>query len=287
MLEPRSRQTVRIALAVAAGAAAVLGFSCGDGEVVQKLASAPPAKAALALNAGGAGADAVDAMALDQSGNIVVAGTFAESITIAGTELTATGGRDAFVAKLTSGGVLLWAKAFGTAGSDQVGGVAVVDGHDVVVVGTFQDTLELGGGPLVSAGGSDVYAVRFDGAGTHLWSKRFGGTALDRGNRVVADGGSVIVAGEFSDTVDFDGTPLTSVGQTDAFVLRLDAATGAVAAAVGFGGTDSDAAEALLAPGGGMVAVAGTFRDELKLAASTLTSQGDNDVFLLKFRIGQ
>jgi hypothetical protein len=287
MPAPRPRQYVRLVVVAATGAAAVLAFSCGQSEVVERTASAPPAKAALALNAGGAGADTIEAMAIDQSGNIIIAGTFADAITIAGTELTSTGGRDVFLAKLTSGGVLLWAKSFGSPGLDQVGGLAIEGGHDAVVVGTFQETLELGGEPLVSAGGSDAFVARFDTAGNHVWSKRFGGSALDRGNRVTVDGDSLLVAGEFSDTVDFDGTPLTSLGQTDAFVVRLDAATGAVSSAVGFGGAESDAAGALLAPGGGMVAVGGTFEGELKLASQTLTSVGDNDVFLLKFRIGK
>ncbi len=71
--------------------------------------------------------------------------------------------------------------AYDTSGSGSDNGYAVaVDGDgNVVVAGYFVNTVDFGGGPLTSAGGSDVFAVKLSGDGEHLWSQRFGGTSDD------------------------------------------------------------------------------------------------------------
>jgi hypothetical protein len=58
--------------------------------------------------------------------------------------------------------------------------------------------------------------------GTHLWSKRFGDTELQRGLRTTTDSaGNVLFTGNFLGTVDFEGGALTSAGDVDLFVAKL------------------------------------------------------------------
>src|SRR5262245_41733004 len=52
--------------------------------------------------------------------------------------------------------------------------------------------------------------------GTHRWSRGFGDHALAYDIEATADGGAVIV-GQFTQTVDFGGGPLTSAGGADIF----------------------------------------------------------------------
>jgi hypothetical protein len=43
-------------------------------------------------------------------------------------------------------------------------GVAVDGSGDVIVTGYFDDTVDFGGGPLSSAGGWDIFLVKFTAA---------------------------------------------------------------------------------------------------------------------------
>ena len=92
----------------------------------------------------------------------------------------------------------------------------------VLVAGVFTGTVNLGGSPLVSAGGMDIFVAKYSPSGAHIWSKRFGGTSTDYGYGVAIDGaGNVLSTGYFQNSADFGGGPLTSAGRQDVFVLSL------------------------------------------------------------------
>jgi hypothetical protein len=55
------------------------------------------------------------AVSVDKSGNILLAGAFRGSITLGGTTLTSAGEEDAFIAKLSPTGQVMWAQKFGDA----------------------------------------------------------------------------------------------------------------------------------------------------------------------------
>jgi hypothetical protein len=80
-----------------------------------------------------------------------------------------------------------WSQRFGSTGGDQSSGLAITPTGDVIVVGSFEGTVDFGGGPLVSAGSSDIFVARYSPAGVHQWSKRFGGTSLDYATDVAVD----------------------------------------------------------------------------------------------------
>jgi len=84
--------------------------------------------------------------------------------------------------------------------------------------------MDCGGGPLTSAGGTDIFVVKFDPNGNHLWSQRFGDSDSQYGTGVAADAtGNVILTGSFYGTVDFGGGPLTDAcnEQADIFVAKF------------------------------------------------------------------
>ncbi|MBI4705509.1 MAG: hypothetical protein HY744_30820 [Deltaproteobacteria bacterium] len=118
-------------------------------------------------------------------------------------------------------GAQLWSKAFGGA---SIGYSVAVDGSgSALVTGSFDGTVDFGGGPLTSAGGYDIFVAKLDNAGGHLWSKSFGDASGQGGWAIAADGsGNVLVTGGFAGAVDFGGGPLTSAGGGDIFVAKLD-----------------------------------------------------------------
>jgi len=98
-----------------------------------------------------------------------------------GGPLVSQGGDDAFVVKLDAGGQHLWSKSFGDASGQKVNGIAVDGSGNVVVTGQLSGSIDIGGGPLVSQGGDDVFAAKLDAGGLHIWSKSFGGAEHQAG----------------------------------------------------------------------------------------------------------
>ncbi|WP_437485403.1 hypothetical protein WME75_00780 [Sorangium sp. So ce1014] len=167
------------------------------------------------------GADAyqyADSIAMDAAGNVVVAGSFHQQISLCGATLTSTdelGSLDSFIVKFDPAGHCLWSKHFD--GYTEVHNVALDASGSIVLAGSFGsylvEALDLGGGPLISAGRDDIFVAKLDAAGEHLWSKRFGDAAIQRAYGVAVDGaGDIVISGTFLGSVDFGGGPLVSAG---------------------------------------------------------------------------
>ena len=171
-------------------------------------------------------------------------------------------------------GEALWFVQVNGSGTDQGNGLATDTDGNIVVVGTFTGTFNLGGISLISAGGSDIYVAKLSAAtGTALWAKSFGGASTDTGKAVAVsadDGTSVVVTGTFQGTVNFGGQSIASAGNTDAFVLKLDT-NGTHQWSKGIGGSDFETGHAIAARGGAVV-VGGSYRGTMPLGATSVTS---------------
>jgi hypothetical protein len=222
-------------------------------------------------------------VATDASGNVIVTGYFEGSADFGGGSLVSAGGYDLFVAKFNAAGTHLWSQRFGDASDTQYFPDVATDGSgNVIVTGYFQGTVDFGGGALVSAGASDIFVARFDAAGTHVWSQRFGDADTQRAFSVAADGsGDFILAGDFFGTVDFGGGGLTSAGANDVFVARFDAA-GTHLWSRGFGDINSQYMGGVTVDGWGNAIVTGDFYGTVDFGGGALTSLG-LDVFVARF----
>jgi len=182
---------------------------------------------------GSTGHDTSWSVAVDAYNDIIVGGYFGASIDFGGGALSFAGAEDLFVAKFEGAdGDHLWSRGAGNTGSDRVNDVAIASDGDVVIIGEFDGTINLGGANLASAGHTDILVARYTSGGTHLWSKRFGQSdarsADEEGSTVaVRADGSAVVAGIFYAGVDFGGGMLTSSmyatnGESDMFLASFD-----------------------------------------------------------------
>ncbi len=170
---------------------------------------------------GNTGDDFAYSVAADGSGSVFESGTFAGTVNFGGDDLVASGPGDAFLAKYDAAGLHKWSRNIGGTGLERGFSVAVNYQNDVFMTGLFQNTVDFGGGPLVSAGISDVFVAKYAATGTHLWSRGFGSAANDYGNGVAVDGsGDVVVTGFFSGTMNCGGNDLLSAGVEDVFVVK-------------------------------------------------------------------
>jgi hypothetical protein len=223
------------------------------------------------------------AVAWDGGGNVLLTGFFTGSVDFGGGSLTAPAAADnIFVAKLTGNGSHVWSKRFGSATSGGAGLSIAADANgNVITAGFFQGTVDFGGGPLTSAGDSDVYVLKFSPAGSHVWSKRFGDAATQ--HYIVArptSSGDILLAVEGQGTIDFGTGPLTAAF-IDIFVARLDA-TGNAVWAKRFGDASSQTVRDLAVGAPGILAITGEINGSVDFGGGTLMSAGATDVYVAR-----
>jgi hypothetical protein len=165
------------------------------------------------------------AVAIDGSGNVVVAGDFVGTVDFGGGALTASGGGNIFLAKYSATGGYLWVKNFGTSSSlaPHASGVAVDGNGNIALTGAITDYVDFGGGQLMASQiTGDIFVAKFSAGGTHVWSKRAGGDYNDHGNAIAFDGsGNVFDAGDFYTQANFGGATMYSPGGTDAYLVKF------------------------------------------------------------------
>ena len=244
------------AAAVAVGAVASIGSSAGAATVVSSAVL------------GGSALDSANAVAVDASGNIYVAGeTASADFPTVGSPRAFAGGSDAFVVKLDpTGTVLLYSTVLGGSEADSATAIGVDAGGNVWITGetlspdfpTTPDAVR-----RTPAGASDAFLAKLDPSGAVLlYATRIGGEGFDRGNAIaVGAGGEVAVAGR-TGSLAFPVTagavqPFQRGGDFDAFVSRFDS-TGHLTLSTYLGGAENDAAFGVALDGGAVWIVGGT-----------------------------
>jgi len=141
---------------------------------------------------------------------------------------------DAFVAGYDLGtGALLQEYVYKGSGSEQATSITSYGDNDIIVAGTFNDTINYAHGSTgptyTSKGGYDIFIQNFSPAGGIYWTRHIGGTgtALLNHRTLELDADTnIYLSGSFNDEVDFDPSPttshyMTSAGGKDAFLLSL------------------------------------------------------------------
>jgi len=164
-------------------------------------------------------------IALDKEGNVYVTGCFQGTTAFGDLSLTAIGGRDIFVAKLTSSGS--WASVAQAGGSSEDLGYGIVidDEGNAYVTGEFSGTATFGGQTLStgSSYNSDIFIAKLNAGGGWAWAVQAGGSGSEQGRRITLDGaGKVYVVGDFNGTATFGSQTLTATGGRAMFVAILD-----------------------------------------------------------------
>jgi hypothetical protein len=189
---------------------------------------------------GGNGTDTAEALALDGTGNVYVAGrTTSPNLATLGppVQLNLGGGSDAFIAKLDATSAHVYLTYLGGTGDDAAAGVAVDSVGNAYVTGQTQSptTFPTSAPTQVGFGGgsSDGFLAQLAPSGSALpFSTFVGGTTSDEGRAVALDGlGNVYVAGSTAGGFPTAGPPFQGLfggGSEDAFVAKIGGFGGGV-----------------------------------------------------------
>jgi hypothetical protein len=199
----------------------------------------------------------------------------------AGATLSSSGSWDAFFARLDAPDGTIGARArVGSVGRDQ-GAAALVNGAEILFIGSFEGTVDFPTASpksLTSSGGFDVFIARLGRDGEMLDVVGFGGAGDDE---IIlarkAPNGNLVISGIFDgDGLTFGGSPLSTNGGDDVFVTELTPTLTHVVS-LAFGGAEDDRPRDLGFGPGGEMALSGEFRGTMRLGFDTLTASGSED----------
>jgi hypothetical protein len=223
------------------------------------------------------------AVGLDNS--VVLTGIFGASVALGGETFVSKGSTDVFVAAYSPAGSHKWSRAFGGPSLDDVPRAAIgVDGSIALAI-QYHDTIDLGGGPLSSAGASDVTLAKFTAYGKLEWALPIGGPGGDTPSAVAFDkAGNLFVVGQFSTGISVAGETITSTGESDLFLFSFTR-SGTLRWAKNMGGAAEDGGNAVAIDGDGHVYVTGYFSQTMNLTPTTKVTavSQSSDAFVVSY----
>jgi hypothetical protein len=239
------------------------------------------------------------AASMDGQAAVITAGEFNTTVDIdpgaSVQNITSAGGTDIWIRKCDALGQFLWGVRIGGTAGDQVFALAMDGDGNILLTGRIIGQVDLDPGPgqeLVTTqnSGADVFVLKLDAQGNYLWGRVFGGLGTDQGNSLAVDAaGKVITVGVLGNGGDLDPGPgaatVTSAGQQDLFVQKLDAA-GNFLWGHAVGGSGNDVAYDVAIGPAGEVVLCGEFRTTVDFdpgpGVSSLTTGGAEDAFVQK-----
>ncbi len=227
---------------------------------------------------GGSSEERVNAVAVDGSGNIYLAGKTHSSNGIFkdGFKSKLSGTSDGFLAKFNTSGSFLWGTYYGSGGIDEVEDIAIDKSDNVYITGFRKTTNFLG------------FFAKFNSAGKHQWYRTLGsGTFSTYGTGISVDANGNIFMGGYtylSSGIASSGHQNTYGGGGDAFLTKYND-QGTLQWGTYYGGSSGEFATDVQCDGNDNVYLIGTTQSSSGIASSghQNTFGGGRDAFIAKF----
>ncbi|WP_437732433.1 hypothetical protein [Sorangium sp. So ce1335] len=227
-------------------------------------------------------------IAVDRTGNIVIAGYFSGSLVCSAPPVpvcaTSAGQTDIFVRKYDPSGAVLWTRIYGDSSGQFATGVAVDAEGSVFLTGRYYGTLTIGSRQVRNNGlGTNLFVAKLDSGGNGVWLSDYGDTSSQAGNGIAAaPSGAVIVTGTYTGSLAFGpaGTLPTNDVQT-AFVVSL-APDGTPVWARWFAGDGPQESASVVADAESNIIVTGSVQGVVDLGGGALPGGGGFDAFVVK-----
>ena len=232
-----------------------------------------------AKNYGSIGHDLVYDLELDYTNNILITGDIYEKANI-GDLKGPDKGSSAFLAKLTNDGKSIWLRTL--QGTGHLFGKTITsdfEGNTYWGV-NFRNKLNRSNNIIESYGNYDFIIEKVNQSGSVIWFNHFCG----KGNNKISSIGinnlnDLYITGHFSNTITLEDKNLTSKGNNDVFVAKINQ-KGKVIWINNFGGTGSDKGKSLFIKNDSTVIISGEFQDKVMFKNESITADGHTDVFI-------
>jgi hypothetical protein len=250
-------------------------------------------------SAGGTLTDEAKDVVVDDNGNCFITGRFNGSMTIGSSTVTSAGGSDYFVAKYAAVNGAFSGIIKGGGASDDIGETIVSDNAGIYIAGTFQGKAGFGTDSTISAGGKDIFLVKYDNSLNYSRKFTTGNTGDDyvgdlaylkkiRRARAGIYNGSILLTGWFSSSsLSFDTTTLSNTftdGSSDAYIARFSPIF-EVDWAKSAGGTGNDVSYGITTDKDGNSYIAGSYTGDALFDNQSLSSNSNTNrkIFYAKY----
>lgn len=212
--------------------------------------------------------------------------SFSASNSLASTQ----GNTDAYIAKYSPSGTVLWLKQFGGPLADRAIDLAVGPDQNIVVTGQFFGTVTFGSTTLTSSANSkDIFILKLDPSGNVLWARKEGGSGPDNGYKLTVDNlNNVILTGDFQGTATIGANTFTSTTDPntggpsfDLFISKYDPNGTPIWSLAGAANLD-DRGLSVAVDAQNNIFFTGQFSNTLTFASNTYVNSGINVGFLCK-----
>jgi len=262
----------------------------GSMDIVVAVVSAVDGTITWGRQFGGVGDQVCESLAMDNSGNVIMGGTYNGALTFdthALPTVATTGLSLPFVAILNSSGVATAAATWGTSGISDIYGIAVDSSSNVIIGGAIGANIDFGGSPditITDRGRTDAFVAKLNSSLIPQWAFSYGDATYDQAVKAlaVASTGDVYIGGGFEGTLNgLNGLTDSGNSNPDAFTAHLAGADGSVLCAQSYGdaaGTQQVTAVTVASAATGALAnsvmIGGSFQNTITLGSTTLLSPG-------------
>ena len=235
-----------------------------------------------ATQAGGTDLDSGAQIVSDNDGNCFVTGGFYGTAIFGPHSFTSNGWSDIFVAKINEEGNWIWALQAGGTYLDYGRAIAIDSFGNCCLTGYFSETVTFGIQTLISDYNLEVFVAKINASGSWLWANQTVGSYWNIGSGITTDyNGNSYITGFFHLTAFFGSDSLTSNGQRDIFVAKLDV-DGDWLWAAQAGGNSGDYGYDIAIDNFNNCYITGFFNDIALFDSFAITSNGTYDIFVAK-----
>jgi len=239
--------------------------------------------------AGSAGRDEAKGIKCDMQGNVYICGMYSNGCTFGLETLTSANGYyDAFIAKYSSGGNLLWVTTAGGDYDEVAWSLAIDNAGKIFVTGEFNASAYFGSTQLITTGNANVFIACYDAAGNTLWAKGAGGPLIDRARGIGTNGSQVFITGQFGATATFGSKSITAADSSDVFFVSCDNSGNFISALSAGGPADAyeplgyESGISICGDASGNVYATGGMLDGAVFGSTSLNAYSRTDVYVTK-----
>ncbi len=239
----------------------------------------------------GTGKVRINAVTINENGDVGVTGSYYSSITVNGTKetLTSSGEKDGFICVFSNDGNYKWSKNLDSNGN--VTGKAITATSKGFAVGVnFKGELTIGeenkgDNKVKTKGKVDAVVIKFSSAGDVSWKKQLGSTDNDEVYDITANAGAseIIVVGALGKYIA--EANISSKKYYDGMLVKLYESSGTVKQAISIGGYDNGVIDSVVPTNNGGVLLGGwTYSKDVKYNNVSITSsnKGKNEGLIIE-----
>lgn len=169
-------------------------------------------------------------LSIDHTDHILLTGSYRGTVDLnpnAGVQShTYAGEDDTFIEKLDSDGNFIWAKTFGSSGTELPSAIATDSSGNVYTIGVFANELDFDPSDadhLITPQDSDIFVLKLDSNGDFDWVKTWGGIGAEKSGSIFVDNDNNIYwSGAYLETIETNDASITLVNTTDYYNFNIE-----------------------------------------------------------------